>query len=100
MIIVDQLGNMFAKRQTKTFKGIIVDPFPHDMKREIVVYNENVRVIPYRAEFWANDDKETGQELAMKKEVRNWKMIPMWGDASGGTARVSPNDISYIKTRF
>ena len=101
MIIIDN-GMLQLAEEKKVLRAISIDMYPLELKRDKKVYEEcTVRKILYREEFWLNDDKSTAIELAFKTDQREWSMIMPFGDLGGGSrARVTPNDVSYIKTRF
>ena len=99
--IIDN-GLLQLAEEKQVFYGLSIGTFPIELKRDKRVYEEGqTRKVPYRLELWLHDDKSTCVELAFKKDQNDWPMIMPFGSLGGGsTARVAPNDVAYIKTRF
>ena len=76
--------------------GAVILELPEPLIVEERIYTGQIATA--KVDFWINE--ADGIEQMMIKQVRKWEAIFPYGESGQNKARVGPNDISYIKTRF
>ena len=94
MILIDN-APFLMELIKPSYKAVVIEPVPFMDIHERVYTGQ---IIPIKKDFWL--DEEGGIEQMMTKQNRNWNAVFPYGDVGQNKARVGPNDISYIKTRF